>query len=949
MTGITQTIPNYYGGISEQPDFKKNLGQVRDVTNAIPDITYGLYKRPGSKRIDTSVISDGDRSHSTNSGELRSVTTGNVKWFHYYRDENEGSYLGQITSAGNVKVWRCSDGRLMDTVWGSSNGATQTSLQAYLSDTGSSPRDNLDVLTINDTTFVANKTHPVEDADTTATRPHTYSAFVELLKTENGRQYALNINDSNTQRDYYTATRLEISSVDSDLDAGKPGTGHCPGIGTKVYHESKGDADGTPNDGVNLVFRITVRGQQGQSTTYDVSSDDGATTNNTQDYGCTYSYEVTLLHGGRGWQTGNTKTVTLNGYSFTVRVAEDERVYGQFDLNSVNNAGRIRPMPTPFDSDTAVTASAILGGIRSEISQISKRVVGNGIYLYSNSINFNVQVVENDLMKVITNEANDVSELPTQCVHGYIVKINNSSESNEDDYYLRFETPTGDDGSGTWVECPAPGIPKRFDYSTMPVTIQRTSSTSFTVDRPTWTERTVGDDTTNPYPSFCGVNAAAGKKINKILLWRNRLVFLSGENVICSQPGDLYNFWNTTALAVSPQDRIDIACSSSFPSLLEEGIQINNGLLIYSTDQQFLLTTDDSVLSPDTAKLTSISTYNYNKKVPPISLGKTVGFLDSSGSYSKFFESANIASVGEPDIVNQTKVVPKLIIKDIDTIANSRENGIVLFGKSDTNTVFGYKYINIGNERIQSSWFKWKLVNPIRYHFIIGDEYYFIDDKNFLQKINLVPSDDDASITENSVEFSTHLDNFIQISGGSYSSTTRKTTWTSLDWLDYSTSNGDLALSDDNWRYFAKPTVDGTTLTVDGEWTGTVYAGYLFDYQVDFPRFYVSKKEGDFTVGDVNSSLVLHRMKVSFGNIGTYESTLTRVGKDDFTDEYESTPADSYLASKVPLLTEDIRTIPVYEKNTNIDLTIKSTHPGPATIRSISFEGDYSPMYYKAI
>ena len=140
MSGITQTIPNYHGGISEQPDFKKNLGQVRDVINGVPDITYGLYKRPGSKRIDTSVISDGDRSHSTNSGELRSVTTGNVKWFHYYRDENEGAYLGQITPAGNVKVWRCSDGRMMDTVWGSNEGATQSNLQAYLSDTGSNPQ-----------------------------------------------------------------------------------------------------------------------------------------------------------------------------------------------------------------------------------------------------------------------------------------------------------------------------------------------------------------------------------------------------------------------------------------------------------------------------------------------------------------------------------------------------------------------------------------------------------------------------------------------------------------------------------------------------------------------------------------------------------------------------------------------------------------------------------------
>ena len=33
MTGITQTVPNYFGGISEQPDYIKEPGQVRAITN----------------------------------------------------------------------------------------------------------------------------------------------------------------------------------------------------------------------------------------------------------------------------------------------------------------------------------------------------------------------------------------------------------------------------------------------------------------------------------------------------------------------------------------------------------------------------------------------------------------------------------------------------------------------------------------------------------------------------------------------------------------------------------------------------------------------------------------------------------------------------------------------------------------------------------------------------
>ena len=937
MTGITQTIPNYHGGISEQPDFKKNLGQVTNVVNAIPDLTYGLYKRPGSKRIDTSLVDDGDRSHSTADGKLHDLHHDGA-FFHYYRDENEGSYIGQVDHNGNVRVWSCSDGKRMNVVYGSTDSANETNLKAYLAT--STPTD-LSFLTINDTTFATNSTKVItkNSGSLTTARPHKYAAFVELLKTENGRQYALNLNTNESPTDIYSATRIGIQST-TRASNGTPSTGHCPHVGSKVFKASH-----PSNGAVNLIFRLTVRGQQGQSTDYSV--DDGAS--DKSDYGCSYTDELTLLHGGEGWQENHDVTVTLEGANYVIEVTEHEKTQQKVNVYAV------RPSPTPFDADTAVSATTIIGGIITEIADIptelwsiSYQVVGNGIYIYSDDDAFNVQVVEKDLMKVITTEANDITDLPTQCIDGYIVKIINS-DSNEDDYYLKFNATNGTSGSGSWEECPEPGIKKGFSPANMPLTIQRTAEETFTVDRAAWSLREVGDDNTNPYPSFCG-DPDDNKTISRILFWRNRLVILSGENAICSQPGNFYNFWNKSALAVSPTDRIDIACSSSFPSKLVDGIQINNGLLLFSTDQQFLLSTDDSVLNNDTAKLTSVATYNYNQKVSPISLGKTVGFLDSSGAYSKFFEAANIASVGEPDIVNQTTVVPKLLEQGVNLITNSRENGLVLFGKENSDSITGYKYLNIGNERLQSSWFKWKLVNPIRYHFVVGDQYYFLDDKDYLQSINLVQASTDPSIDQDGVNYLLHLDNYVALSGGSYNATTRKTTFSNVAWASYNTSNGSLALTSSTaGKNFTKPTIDGTTLTADGDWSGNIFAGYLYDYQVDFPRFYVSQNKGEYTVGDVNSSLIIHRLKVAFGRIGLYNSTLTRVGKTAFTDEYESTPADSYEATDAPFLSEDIRTIPVYEKNMNFEFSIKSTHPAPATIRSLSFEGDYSPMYYRSI
>ena len=51
MASVSQTIDNYNLGISKQPDHRLIPGQLRDIVNCTPDLTEGLPKRSGSKRI----------------------------------------------------------------------------------------------------------------------------------------------------------------------------------------------------------------------------------------------------------------------------------------------------------------------------------------------------------------------------------------------------------------------------------------------------------------------------------------------------------------------------------------------------------------------------------------------------------------------------------------------------------------------------------------------------------------------------------------------------------------------------------------------------------------------------------------------------------------------------------------------------------------------------------
>ena len=1124
MASVTQTIPQFSLGMSEQPDNLKFPGQVTDIVNAIPDVTNGLFKRPGAKRIGTL--------------PLQNVQTAG-SWFHYFRDEIEGSYIGQVAPDGQVRVWRCSDGLLMSTLYGAaawistveytfgqrvqannkvyeaqatissggsapshSSGTTnnwlfiettatsQTTAQNYLKTRRSATylqigttvnvsnnnhglavgdkiifdgqgtatdgehtvdfvtpnsfqftvpssasgsvsigtactydplqSELLQFLTINDTTFVNSRdlTNPntlVGETGQSPSPPDAHFAMLELLRTENGRQYGIDIFRTADVTAVSRATRVAITADNLEED---DGTGHCPGIGTQVFSVtgaagnnysnvttvSVKDSGGnnlannartttiggnSRNIGApkNLIFRLNILGQQGVSPNYDPDSEGPGG----QNYRCSYQREVVLLHGGEGWKVGDKVQVTLtsakggttgttqlvNGTNiqqydgdatYTVTIEEVEEVEVNATISS-NGDGLIRPEPTPFDAQTAVTADTIIGGIIGALpSGVSAKQIGNGIYFFSTQ-SFTVNVVENDLMRVMQSSVNDVQSLPNQCKNGYIVKVSNALRSEEDDYYLRFDGQNEKDGSGSWSECAKSGITTTL--TNMPLVIQRTAETTFTVRPFDYGIRDVGDAFTNPMPSF------VGKRINKVLFFRNRLAVLAGENVVTSRPGTLArpNFFIETALTVSVADPVDISAASMFPSDLFDGIEINAGLLVFSTNQQFLLASDDTVFNPDTAKLRSIATFNYNQDMPPISLGTTVAYIDNSGKFSRFNEMANSSREGEPNVIEVSKIVPTLLPKDIDLITNSRENSIVLIGKTGTDTVFGYKYFQTADKRAQAAWFKWKLNRPLTYHFIINDEYFFLDNDYFLQSIKLVQSETDPSIIQNNVDFLLHVDNHTTLIGGSYDSASNITTFSqsnsSLGWLvNLGTSaNHDLVVIDTNTdpnrvgRYARQGdtlTLSGTGSTstvkieITGNWSGTTSTnpltiGYIYPYEVQLPTLYPTKVDGARSTSDVNSSLVLHRVKFHFGKIGLYETTLERVGKNDYTEIYESTELDEYEASDAPYLEEFIQTVPVYEKNTNVEITLKSSHPAPATLRSLSWEGDYSPKYYRRV
>ena len=1024
MSSITQTIPSYVSGISQQSDYLKVPGQVNKAKNVLPDITEGLQKRPGGKFIAS--LSD--------NGTSGLIAATNGKWFHYYRDENE-QYIGQISRTGDINMWCCTD--VYDTTGVKRHSAGDSIAVDYDSGTSSalttylthSTDEDLQTLTLNDFTYITNRTKTVamltNAADKSPVKPA--EAYITLKKVAYASQYSLNLFDNTTLTTTTTATRIKVDRIHdssnsclsnfsgfSKANAGSANYTYycdqqsetvntlvmrdslCPntatqifsGIGSGVSYTDIEDSHSISVNGNNtsgrsgLYFRIRTIGQA-------VPKGGGDNLNYNSRYTTTYD----LLYGGTGWQVNDYFHVWMHNayYKITILEVSESKVQA--------NLGLIRPTPTPFDTETTVTAENIIGEIRADIIAADSswvdwtesaldgitgygiKQIGNGLYIRrNNSTKFNLNTPVAELLNVFTDAVDDVSELPQQCRHGYVVKVSNS-EAEQDDYYVKFFGNDDRDGSGVWEECSKPNTEIKYDPGTMPVQLVRkfqSNTVSFDLSQVTWDESVAGDtveDGTNPRASF------VGKTINKMLFWRNRMVMLSDENVILSQPGYFTNFWSKSAITYGAGDMIDISASSEFPAIVYDGIHTNAGLVLFSKNQQFLLTTDSDILSPITAKLNSLSSYNFNYKTNPINLGTTVGFIDNAGKYSRFWEMARILREGEPVVIEQSKVVSNLFDKDLTLVSNSRENGVIFFSKKGESTLYGYRYFNVSDKRLQEAWFTWDMMGAVQHHAVLDDSLYVVvrnNSKDVLQKIsiklhsdsNTVTDDFDTTDTDDDIIYRIHLDNSKIITAGSltYTTATDKTHFTKPDGFNVDTSDttrklvvychkadstsgsSQAAQDSDLVGSYSEASVNGSNIEWAGDWTDhDIIVGYLFDYEIEFPTFYYTQRHGDQWKSDINGSLVIHRAKINFGKNGLYTTTLKRKGKPDYVETYEPSLADQYRANQIAMNEEYTQTVPIYDRNTNTTLTLNSTHPSPATLHSMTWEGDFTNKFYQRV
>ena len=359
--------------------------------------------------------------------------------------------------------------------------------------------------------------------------------------------------------------------------------------------------------------------------------------------------------------------------------------------------------------------------------------------------------------------------------------------------------------------------------------------------------------------------------------------------VVSTRAGELDNLFINTAVQTSLIDPLDLTANSNQRVPIHGSVVVNNGMVLFGSSEQYMLTTNADLLTSETANLTKISNYTYDPRSNPSYLGSNISFV--SGGLSRLYEMTNLYDRGPVDIVERSQQIQTTFSRRFNQIVSSREQSMMIAYKQYIDSSLGGSSPNMmvyrfrqesSQESSQTSWVKWQLEDR-------GDT---TESRQKVKRVAFV------SMPQDKV--------FVVAADASARCYLWRMSGDSVNGLPASAASiASLPKFTDGWR--------GDT------------PGNQFKTEIKFPTIYAQAKDRM----DVTANLTIHRVKLSTAAIGTYDLTIERKGYDTYNLLVEQTPSDEYRTEYPTLYGEKVETVPIYTRNKNLTLTMSTTYDAP--------------------
>lgn len=542
----------------------------------------------------------------------------------------------------------------------------------------------------------------------------------------------------------------------------------------------------------------------------------------------------------------------------------------------------------------------------------------------------------NEAMVGILKTVQKFSLLPSTAPDGFTVEITGEASSNADNYYVKF-----DKTKGVWRECVKPNLLVSFDATTMPHVLTREADGSFLVNQAKWEDRIVGDDDSNPVPSFID------KKISDVYFFRGRLGFIAEENPVLSKSGDFFNFWMTTATDIVDDDPIDIAVSSNKVSLLTYAVPFAEELYLFSKHTQFVMKAD-GVLSPKNCRTDPATDFECSDLIKPVSAGRRLYFASERASFSSIKEFYAVQDVSNvKDAQDITSHVPNFVDKGVHKIIPSTtENLLLILSEDSPNKIFVYKYLFIEEERRQASWSVWDFGENTEIYGgdFIGSTLYLLVGRNGSLYVEKMLFTQDTLDFENE-PYRVHVDRKITylVKETDYDEVWNKTVIDTKALYDATPVNVLYIITDKGVLYECQPDANGLVEIFDNLANTTVFIGESYLFDIKFTEIMIKTNDGSgSTQSEVEGRLQLRRFWVNHSESGHFKVTVESQGKPSYS--YDMTArilgsVNNKLGS-MPVETGVFK-VPVHCVSKGVSLTLTSNDPTPLALIGAGWEGTF--------
>lgn len=472
----------------------------------------------------------------------------------------------------------------------------------------------------------------------------------------------------------------------------------------------------------------------------------------------------------------------------------------------------------------------------------------------------------NQLINAVLDTVQTISKLPLAAPDGYIIRIQGETNSSADEYFVRYDA-----SRKTWRETVEPGTLTGFNVDSMPHALVRQADGSFKFQTLDWSKRGAGNEDTNPMPSF------VGNKINDVFFYRNRLGFLSGENVIMSRSAGYFAFFPKSVATLSDDDPIDVAVSHPRISILKYAVPFAEQLLLWSDEVQFVMTSS-GVLTAKSIQLDVGSEFAVSDNARPFTIGRSVFFAAPRGSFTsinRYFAVADVTDVKDADDItgHVLSYIPNGVF---DIQGSSTENFITVTTSGSANKLFVYKFLFKDGVQLQASWSHWEFGDgeQVLASACIGSSMYLVKKHQYgvdLEKLEFIKE----AVDIEGEPYRTHIDCKVRVDvpADAFDIDSYSTTFDVLSsYGGVRPPAGDFLIVDEHGRVVELPETDWSItkyVTVRGDWSGKrVYIGRAYKFTYAFSRFLIKHEDQNGTITEDSGRLQLRRAWVNYQRTG---------------------------------------------------------------------------------